>query len=382
MKKIEQSKHFAGKAVLITTVWIAGTMGSAYAQDGVSISGILDTGLRYVSHVGTPSGNPGVLQAASGQIIPSSFQFKGTESLGGATQAIFLLRAPFLVNTGQSNGRAFNISYVGLQNDKAGAFTLGRQVDLGADFFGTIAAMNVWSGMSGAHIGDADNLYASTKISNMVKFKSASFGGFSAGATYAFSQTAGAADLNRLWSVGAKYASGPLQVATTYTVLDSPGATANGAVGSTGVGVNNDYSGLFRASARGASVQKQEILVAGGKYDFGSAAVAAIYSNVRFRYLDATSTTLDNYDVSATYQLSVPLMLGLGYTRTYARDSQTAIYNQFNAGLTYSLSKRTLIYLQGIAQIASRQSNAQIFGAPTSGDNHQYMGIGGIEHFF
>ncbi|MCA3802484.1 porin, partial [Burkholderia sp.] len=81
------------------------------------------------------------------------------------------------------------------------------------------------------------------------------------------------------------------------------------------------------------------------------------YSNAQYKP-DAASgfTATQKYNTGrafATYQITPPLLLGLGYSYTKASGNTDAKYHQVSVGADYSLSKRTDVYLVGAYQHAS-----------------------------
>jgi predicted porin len=103
---------------------------SAYAQSSVTLYGIVDSGIAYVTNAGTSGGkNRGSAQMISGGEANDRFGFKGIEDLGGGLKAVFQLENGFSVANGtlQQGGRLFGRqAFVGLQTPY-GTVTLGRQ---------------------------------------------------------------------------------------------------------------------------------------------------------------------------------------------------------------------------------------------------------------
>ena len=97
----------------------------AQAQSSVTIYGIVDSGISYVSNSGGHSAwifDTGVPQG-------NRLGFTGTEDLGGGMKALFRLENGFNLNNGQDseNGTMFNRqAFVGLKSDQYGALTLER----------------------------------------------------------------------------------------------------------------------------------------------------------------------------------------------------------------------------------------------------------------
>ncbi|MBT2792084.1 porin [Paraburkholderia strydomiana] len=355
----------------------------AHAQSSVTLSGILDSGLLYANN----SGGHAKWAATSGQTSPSRWIMTGSEDLGNGLSTVFKLTSPFNLQNGRSPGRAFNVAYVGLSDLRFGTLTFGRQWDTTIDTVANFASNETWAGYVGAHIGDNDNTNATTKISNAVKYMSPQWAGFSFGATYAFSNDTDFAE-NRLISAGASYTHGPLALGIGFRQADRPTAQAAGAIGSPGPGVANDYANPFTTSiASTAGVQRQRNYLAGASYQIGRFLLGGMYSRVQYHYLDATSLTLDNYEVNLSFNITPAWQTSVAYIRTNGQyegggtNGQEPGWDQINAGTQYSLSKRTMVYLIAAAQ-QGRHATAQIYGVAPSSTRRQVVATAGLAHRF
>src|SRR5258708_13449243 len=99
--------------------------GAANVQSSVTLYGIADTAIQYISNVGGHA----LFQEANTH-SPDIFGIKGVEDLGGGLHTIFDLQNEYLLNNGRElvPGTLFNRkSYVGLQSDTYGTLTLGHQ---------------------------------------------------------------------------------------------------------------------------------------------------------------------------------------------------------------------------------------------------------------
>ncbi len=85
------------------------------------------------------------------------------------------------------------------------------------------------------------------------------------------------------------------------------------------------------------------------------------------------------------------MQLGGAYIYTHnsgADGFSGALYNQFNLGATYSVSKRTLFYAMGFYETASGTDStgnatvADLNGSAYSATNHQVGAIIGMTHRF
>ncbi|HEV7834404.1 MAG TPA: porin [Caballeronia sp.] len=102
----------------------------SHAQSSVTLYGIADTSLRYLSNADT-KGNGRFLMGPGG-MSESRWGVKGVEDLGGGWSTTFKLENRFFLNTGQSDPTMpfFNEAQIGLQSSTYGQVVLGRQYNV------------------------------------------------------------------------------------------------------------------------------------------------------------------------------------------------------------------------------------------------------------
>ncbi|MEK6423620.1 MAG: porin [Burkholderia gladioli] len=154
----------------------------AHAQSSVTLWGVADVSLRYLTNSNAKNDNR--LYMTNGAITNSRFALKGTEDLGGGLKAIFNLESGFDLQSGAGSSRLFNrAAYVGLSS-QYGTVTLGRQktllFDLLADTFDPLTVGNYFEN-AWLPVALGAGLYAD----NAVKYNG-KFGGLSVGAMYSF----------------------------------------------------------------------------------------------------------------------------------------------------------------------------------------------------
>ncbi|SAL51163.1 outer membrane protein (porin) [Caballeronia udeis] len=100
------------------------------AQSSVTLYGIADTSVRYLSKADT-AGNGRFLMGPGG-LSESRWGIKGVEDLGGGWSTTFKLENRFLLNNGQSDPSMpfFNEAQIGLQSSTYGHLVLGRQYNV------------------------------------------------------------------------------------------------------------------------------------------------------------------------------------------------------------------------------------------------------------
>ncbi len=101
---------------------------ASYAQSSVTLYGIIDGGVTYVSN----AGGSHQVKFDDGVSYGNRWGVKGTEDLGGGLKAVFKLESGFHLGNGQiSNGGSLfgRQAYVGIQSDW-GTLTFGNQIDM------------------------------------------------------------------------------------------------------------------------------------------------------------------------------------------------------------------------------------------------------------
>jgi GBP family porin len=376
------------------TLLLAGITGlcasTAYAQSSVTLYGLFDAGVTYTSNDQIQRGAN--VRATGNQTSGSRFGLAGAEDLGGGLKAIFTLESGFDVFNGTAdNGRLFNRqAWVGVSGPAWGAVTVGRQYDSGVDYLSPLSLANIdekGGGRMFSHPFNNDNLAASFRVYNSIKYASQSWGGFSFGGLYGASNDSnGDATNNRAYSIGARYDNGPLRLAVSYLVLNEP----NGARNTAGAVANDD---AFQAD-------KQQTFGAGASYALGPATVGFVYTQTT---LDSVlnfgggsglasgtgDVKVNNYELNGKYSVTPAWLMTAAYTYTDAKFSrnggdQKGKWNQFTIMSDYSLSKRTDLYLAAAYQKASGDAErAYIAGAGGYSDNDsQVVVTTGMRHRF
>ena len=390
---------------------IACFAGTAQAQSSVTLYGVVTDGLNWTSNAGGHS----LYNASSGVIQASRWGFRGTEALGDQMKAVFVLENGFDPNSGSlsqknrgsTQGLEFGRqAYVGLST-RYGTVYLGRQYDSVVDFVGPLEAGTQWGGYISAHPGDLDNMNNTYRVNNAVKFTSVNYSGFTFGGVYSLGGNAGDFSRNQVWSLGAGYTNGPLNLGVGYLNVRNPNVSFfgdNGASSTTTASTNYISSPVYSGYA---SAHTYQVIAAGGAYTFGAATLGATYSNIQFGGLGDTSTSgpntrgysgnarFDNTELNFKYQVTSALLAGAAFDYTSSGNVSRAggsaggaKYYQGSVGVDYFLSKRTDLYLIGVFQKASgidstgASAVASINNlSPSTSDRQSTVGVG-IRHKF
>jgi predicted porin len=367
---------------------------SAHAQSNVTLYGIIDEAFQYT----TNQAGGHAYQLASGTLSASRFGFRGREDLGSGYAAIFQLENGFNANTGKlgQNGRLFGRqSWVGISTPY-GAVTLGRQYDFETTFVGPFESGYAWSGGPGTQPGDNNNMNASFRLNNALKFVSNPYHGLTVGAVYSFGGTPGSVTNNSTYGAGITYTIGGFAAAASYSHIDHPNTSVyDGTNTTTGVTVSGlSYSGFV-------SAKSLQISALGASYTFGNSTIGGTFSNVDFGKLGSGSGpnpegysgtgVLNTGEINYLYHFTPAFSAGTAFI--YTRVNSTggapgAIYRQIDIGTTYSLSKRTDVYVWAYGQNASGTNSvggpavAQLAFTSASSTDKQLAVVAGIRHRF
>lgn len=340
---------------------------TAHAQSSVTLYGTFDIPLLYTTRQqttanGVTGGGNSVQIGIPGQ-TQSNWGLQGTEDIGGGRSAVFNLQSYFLPGTGQllqTDTLFTRAAYVGIKDASIGTLTLGRQTDSYTDALGPFASSNTWATTYGAHFGDVDNLNQAFNFNNAIKFTSASVGGFTLSGIFSLGGVAGSFATNRGYAVSLAYTNGPYSLAAGYLSLNNPLTAALGGIN----GYIGDMS-CSNADALYCELQDSSSLHefgAGGSVTIGKLTLGGTYTHTQLRGTGFTSpgqpagsnVNFNIAELNSTYMLAPDLTLGLAYVYNLVSPSGVGStqFHQINVGATYSLSKRTAIYLVAIGQIS------------------------------
>lgn len=156
----------------------------ALAQSSVTLYGIIDTGVEYVTHANSNGDSIVRMPGVTGS-LPSRWGLRGAEDLGGGLQALFVLENGFNPRGGDlgQGGRLFGRqAWVGIKSSTWGTLSFGRQYSMA--YWGIqesdILGPNIYA------IASFDAYLPNARSDNAVVYQSATYYGLSFGATYSF----------------------------------------------------------------------------------------------------------------------------------------------------------------------------------------------------
>jgi predicted porin len=329
-----------------TTIAIGGALlalaaQSAFAQTSVTLYGIVDTSIRYLTNAN--ASNDSQIAMGIGPITGSRFGFKGSEDLGGGLSAVFRLENGFNVWNGQlaSSNTLFNrMAYVGLSSNQYGAVTLGRQNTPLFDQLG-----NVYDPLT---VGNFDQdswlpgaLGYGLRENSSVKYNG-QFGGLNVEGMYAFGGVAGSTGANNMYGLTASYTFSGLSLDAGY----QQNSDAN----------NNKFRVVNVSAVYAFSTVKA---FAGWLHSQDNTGMVDLFMAAANSPAAGFSTPItntnridDGFYVGSTWQVTPPLLLtAAGYYDHFrnganANDSTLGRGTRYSAVLLaeYSLSKRTEVY--------------------------------------
>ncbi|MEX3960397.1 outer membrane protein OmpU [Trinickia symbiotica] len=343
-------------AMMLAFGGLTSTVGVAHAQSTVTLYGLIDDGITYVSN---ESGHKNI-KMDSGIAHGNRWGFKGREDLGGGTAAIFALEGGFNVNTGKAaNGGAVfgRQSWVGLDNQTWGTLQMGDQYDIISDYVCDYNVSFIASGY-GIHQGDIDRM-SCTRLPNAVKYTTPKFAGFRAGVMYSFSNVAGSFHTGSAWEVGGNYTNGPVRLGVAYASLPGYAIDPYNRLGTPvffGQTVATVSNNVETDLVSNFVLDTYKIFAIGGSYQIGKLTMMANFTNTELGHKNMTSY-MHVYEGGATYQLTPAWLVAAGYQHDTL---QGHTWNQVSAGVQYSLSKRTTVYLSGDFVKASSGVNPEL----------------------
>ena len=364
----------ARAAVVVAAMAVAPV---ALAQTpGVTLFGIIDTGVEYVTDVGSAGQGLWRVPTQTGTVA-SRVGVRGSENLGGGLRAEFVIENGFApdMGTAAQGGRLFGRqAWVGLSGPW-GTVSLGRQYTmlfwslLDADLLGP----NMYSS------GSLDSYIPNARADNAIAYRG-KFGGLTLGATWSFGrdavnagpspggtncagETPGNARQCRGWSALAKFDAAAGGVALAIDELrGGPGA----------------FAGLTSAD----KVDRR--ISANGYVNFGNTRVAG--GLVRRSNDGAPAARRsDLWYAGVSHKLTPAITLeGQGYRLDYAANNDAALL--FAARVQYAFSRRTSSYvtvgtIDNDGSLALSVSGGAPGSSPVAGGSQQGVMVG-VRHAF
>ena len=305
------------KRTLLALVAAAGAAAASAQSSSVTLFGVADVSVAYISTKDKVGDSKSVYGLANGGNSSSRLGFRGEEDLGGGLKAGFWLEGGINVDDGGTGFKFDRRSTVSVMGN-FGEVRLGRDKTPGYQNLETFHAFGD-SGMGGIN---GHNLISSSaagtpegsnpkRVSNSVSYLLPKLGGVYGQITYGFGEQAGNNSLSSTVGLRVGYANGPLNVAGAY------GTVKGGEVGNT---VNYKHFNL------------------GASYNFGVATPMVLIASER-----GNDKRVDLYSIGVKAPLG-PGELRAAYTMYKDKKVSDADASRIAIGYGYRLSKRTELY--------------------------------------
>lgn len=291
---------------LVAMALSAVAAGVASAQTAnVTLYGIVDTYLasERIGGVGAVASKSTTLMNGGG-LSGSRWGLRGSESLGGGMNAIFVLENGFASDSGQLNqgGRLFGRqAYVGL-NGGFGSVTVGRQYS--PNFYVMCSSDDTFGGcLTGfSAVANMGGFFANTlRQDNQVKYSTPSFGGVTASLAWALGEVAGSSSASRTLGGNVEYKNGPVYVGVGFSDQKNAASTGSdkqfifGATYNFGVA----YAGVTYMENKTVAGVKTKPLIGSVTVPFGAARIGLQLAQSKSGSAKASSFgLLGEYDLS------------------------------------------------------------------------------------
>ncbi|KWK66857.1 porin [Burkholderia ubonensis] len=330
--------------------------GAAHAQSSVTLYGIIDTGVEYVTNVGPRKQSVVKVPQLTGS-LPSRWGIRGKEDLGGGWSAVFVLESGFSPGQGTLNqsGRLFGRqAYVGLSGPW-GTLSFGRQYSqIYLALPGDTMGPNIYAA------GLLDTYLAQARLDNAIVY-SYSSSGLTFGVSYSLGRDAVA-------PAAAGGCAG--QSPTDYRACKTISAMVKYEAANWGIAgaFDRNYGGGGAGSPLPSSAQTDTRAVINGYVKFGTATIGGgflhrinhgelapgvVDANSNFWWLGATYLPVPQIVLDAQY----------GHLTVSGHDAGASV---IAARAMYLLSKRSAVYVTA-GHIFNQRSSVLTIDGGTAG---------------
>ncbi|MBF8803514.1 porin [Pseudomonas asiatica] len=330
----------------------------------VKIYGLFDYGLTYVSNEGGNS----KLSARDGVNYGNRIGLSGSQDLDYGLKAIFTLEHGFYLNDGTitQNGKTWGRqAFAGLQHEKYGTLTVGRQYDFIWDY---LTQLNIggYASTYAGHSGDLDRI-SGWRVDRSIKYQSPDYDGFKFGVMYGSDEPAYAGQNtgdSKTVSFGATYANKDWGLSGAYVKVDNSAIYPEFQIGVQELfGKPLPFNGT-------PTIVDQEIGIVGGFYQLGKTTLVANTALVRLTQ-DGERADQHVYEIGGLYPFTAKTSGILAYQYSEFEDHD---FNQFTFGLKHDITPKFWAYasysiLRASGDILANQGAG--FYLDNSTTNHQ-----------
>jgi predicted porin len=229
---------------------VGGLMAGAVSAQSANVTlyGVVDTFIaneRAGASPGKASASANIVEP--GGLSGSRWGLRGTESLGGGLNAVFVAEGGILSDTGGSAQGGLLVGrqvFVGL-NGGFGSFTMGRQY---SPLFSVLCEVDIdgcstFSAVGNHYIG----LPGALRINNSLMYTTPNMGGFTVSGMWGAGESTAGTSAGRTLSLNAQYKAGPLYAGLGYADVKNAAGTAS--LGRTAIAAIGFDAGMAKLTA-------------------------------------------------------------------------------------------------------------------------------------
>lgn len=385
------------------------------AQTGPTLYGNLDLGVLSINNL-TPSPLAYVPLAAKGAssvqmkdggLGASNWGIRGREDLGGGYAALYQLQGNLNTKDGITGGvnstggtSFFNqTAMVGLAGP-FGELRFGRQVSpmywamastdaRGGRYFGSVlTALVGLNSASGAWAGNQSNVAFGTIYNdNAILYTAPTFANITVNAEYALGNTAGSGRANVQEALTAVYDANGLKLSALW--YNGYGNNLGVATALYTAATGSAATGAAAAAAAGFSptANTNRLASVGALYTLGTWTVSGSLMQARnpaHAIVKGGSDSLDLWSVGAGWRPVPHINLTAGYYRVKDNRNAGNKSSQFAMGAEYSLSRRSLLYVQ-VGEVKNEGANmnmSPVYASPVVPNTSVHALMVGMRHSF
>ncbi|CAE6775325.1 Outer membrane porin protein 32 [Paraburkholderia domus] len=310
----------------------------AHAQSSVTLYGVIDESVRYLTHANQAGDSS--IGLGNGGMTESRWGIRGVEDLGGGWSTFFKLENRFYMNSGQSDPTLpfFNEAQVGVRSDSYGQVILGRQYNVMIEGI-TIGGYgsNIWIPYDFSFQPEV-TMTGGIWTSNQVQYQ-AKYNGFHLAAGYAFGGNAGNSYGSQIGAALAYAPGGPFTFGGAYQESKD---SLNGAAAKAWT-FGGSYTWNMTRFSVGYIVDQNDAGFSNfANGPFTAPALAALkYTDFSRRRMIMGGIT---QQVGTTWHFAANVWRTLQDGKTAAQDGSAW---QYQLVADYNLSRRTDVYLEG-----------------------------------
>jgi predicted porin len=206
---------------------VGGLMASAVSAQSANVTlyGVVDTFIANERASGTgTTGSRSATYVSPGGLSGSRWGLRGSESLGGGMNAVFVAEGGILSDTGGSGQGGLLVGrqvFVGL-NGGFGSFTMGRQY---SPLFSVLCEVDIDGCSSFSVVGNHYlSLPGALRINNSVMYSTPNMGGFTVSAMWGAGESTAGTNVGRTFSANAQYKAGPMYLGLGYADVKNAAA--------------------------------------------------------------------------------------------------------------------------------------------------------------